>query len=120
MNTVLMYEILKTKEVIIKNNIHAVSYVLGKRKEVPAPCLPKSARHRIPGSEGSWQHVRKDISRQTLMRLHMSLHSAKGSACALEAVLPDIRLAALNESTIVSGWRARVESENLKSYLHVS
>lgn len=45
------------------------------------------------------------------MRLHMSLHSAKGSACALEAVLPPIRLAAPKESTIVSSSRARVESE---------
>lgn len=41
------------------------------------------------------------------MHLHMSLHSAKGSACALEAVLPPIRL----ESTIVSSSRARMESE---------
>lgn len=120
-NGINMVLILKTKEVIIKKQ-HSCSALcfIGKRKGVPAPRLPKSAHHRIPCSEGSWQHVRKDISRQTLMRLHMSLHSAKGSACALEAVLPDMRLAALNASTIVSGWRARVQSENLKSYLHAS
>lgn len=99
-----------------------MSYVLSKKKKggVPAPRLPKSVCHRIPCSEESWQRVRKDISRQTLMRLHMSLHSAKGSARALEAVLSATRLAAPNESTIISGSRARVEAENLKSYLHVS
>lgn len=54
------------------------------------------------------------------MRFHTSLHPAKGFACALEAVLLAIKLPVLSESTFALGSRARVEPENLKSYIHAS
>lgn len=62
-NTELVYEILKPQRVIIKNNIPAVSCALSNGKGIPAPCPPKSVCDRIPSSEGSGWHVRKDILR---------------------------------------------------------